>query len=220
VSQIEQSPPSRQPAAAAPPEGLLIRYVKAHVRKGEQAKDKAEQHFIAAGRYLVTLKVTYAPTWQHWEDLLRIKVGLSTGRASELMQIADGRKDLQQIRESKAQSVARLREQKSSLRSEEKSDDADELFDEGPTTRPAATPSPGNKDPESEEPELAWAEEHELIAILARLDPSNSERGHQGRHRRLSPRPIRIGPRCRRRPLRTIVESGAMTTAPPPNSLS
>jgi len=101
------------------PESLLVRYIKAHVRKGDQAKDKSEQHYIAAGRYLITLKVTYAPSWEEWEDLLRIKIGLSTGRASELMQIADGRKDLQQVRDGKAQSVARLRAQRSSLRSEE-----------------------------------------------------------------------------------------------------
>ena len=91
------------------PESLLVRYIKAHVRKGDQAKDKSEQHYIAAGRYLITLKVSYAPSWADWEDLLRIKVGLSTGRASELMQIADGRKSVQEIRDGKAQSVARLR---------------------------------------------------------------------------------------------------------------
>jgi hypothetical protein len=103
------------------PESLLVRYVKAHIRKGEQAKDKAEQHFIAAGRYLVTLKANYAPSWQHWEDLLRIKVGLSAGRASELMQLADGRKTVEQIRSEKAQSMRKLRAS-SSPRGEEGED--------------------------------------------------------------------------------------------------
>ena len=95
------------------PEPLLVRYIRAHVRKGEAAKERAaqnhkksEDHFIAAGQYLTMLKVTYAPTWQHWEALLKIKVKLSTGRASELMQLASGKKDLQQIRDGKAQSMA------------------------------------------------------------------------------------------------------------------
>jgi hypothetical protein len=99
----------------------MIRYVQAHVKKGELAKEradhnrqKAEEHFIAAGAYLTTLKVNYAPTWQAWESLLKIKVKLSVGRASELMQLADGRKDLQQIRDGKAQSMARLRAHSSS----------------------------------------------------------------------------------------------------------
>jgi hypothetical protein len=102
------------------PEPLLVRYIREHVRKGEAAKERAaqnhkksEDHFIAAGQYLTMLKVTYAPTWQHWEALLKIKVKLSTGRASELMQLASGKKDLQQIRDGKAQSVARLRASKS-----------------------------------------------------------------------------------------------------------
>jgi hypothetical protein len=101
---------------------LLIGHIRAHVKQGEkakeradQAREKAEQHFISAGRYLFTLKLHYAPTWQHWEAILKAKVGLSTGRASELMQLADGRKDLQQIRDGKAESVARLRAGRSSL---------------------------------------------------------------------------------------------------------
>ena len=109
------------------PESLLVRYIKAHVRKGDQAKNKSDQHYIAAGRYLITLKVSYAPSWEAWEDLLRIKVGLSTGRASELMQIADGRKSVQEIRDGKAQSVARLRASKSLHYTSE-----EESHDEGP----------------------------------------------------------------------------------------
>src|SRR5262245_40529424 len=72
--------------------------------------------FIAAGQYLTMLKVTYAPTWQHWEALLKIKVKISTGRASELMQLASGKKDLQQIRDGKAQSMAAWRPESTALR--------------------------------------------------------------------------------------------------------
>jgi len=140
---LNHPPPSRQrpPAGgeAAPPESLLVRYVRAHVRKGEQAKDKSEQHFVAAGQYLTTLKVNYAPTWQDWEVLLRVKVGLSTGRASELMQIADGRKSVQEVRGATAQRVRALRDnRRASLHNEEEI--PDELFDAGPARVASAPP--------------------------------------------------------------------------------
>lgn len=104
----------------APPETLLVRYIKAHVRKGEQAKEradhnreKAEQHFIAAGAYLATLKTHYAPTWAEWEILLNAQVHLSASRASELIQLADGRKSLQTLRDSDAEKHRRLRQSSS-----------------------------------------------------------------------------------------------------------
>jgi hypothetical protein len=126
--------PSSSSLGATAPESLLVRYVKAHVRKGEQAKDKAEQHFIAAGRYLIALKVSYAPTWQAWEVLLRVKVGLSTGRASELIQIADGRKSVQEVRDATTQRVKALRANRSSsLRNEEK-EIPDEILEEEPAS--------------------------------------------------------------------------------------
>jgi hypothetical protein len=119
------------------PEPFLVRYIRAHVRKGEAARERAaqnhkksEDHFIAAGQYLTMLEVTYAPTWQHWEALLKIKVKISTGRASELMQLASGKKDLQQIRDGKARNMARLRARNSSPQAQCGEEDfADELFD-------------------------------------------------------------------------------------------
>jgi hypothetical protein len=84
-------------AGATAPESLLARYISTHVRKGEQAeeranqaREKAEQHFIAAGTYLATLKAHYCPTWEQWEATLKIRVKLSVSRASELMAIASG----------------------------------------------------------------------------------------------------------------------------------
>jgi hypothetical protein len=122
------------------PESLLIRHIRAHVAKGDQAKNKSDQHYIAAGRYLTTLKVSYAPTWQHWEALLRVQVGLSTGRASELMQLADGRKSVQEVRDATTQRVKALRANRnSSLRNEEK-EIADEIEE---AAHPASAPSPG-----------------------------------------------------------------------------
>ena len=157
------------------PESLLVRYIREHVRKGEAAKERAaqnhkksEDHFIAAGQYLTMLKVTYAPTWQHWEALLKIKVKLSTGRASELMQLASGKKDLQQIRDGKAQSMARVRARSSSPQAQCGEEDfPDELFDqEGPEigataplrARAALGSSDGKGDP------------NQLIDVLAGSD--------------------------------------------------
>jgi hypothetical protein len=76
----------------------LVRTIKAHIDKGQQAKDrsdqakdKSDQHFTAAGQYLKVLKAEHTSSWAEWEELLKTQIGISTGRASELMQIADGR---------------------------------------------------------------------------------------------------------------------------------
>jgi hypothetical protein len=77
----------------------LINTIRAHIAKGDHASKKAEQHYIAAGQHLATLKASHAGTWKEWETLLKAKLNISTGRASELMQIADGRKTLEQVRD-------------------------------------------------------------------------------------------------------------------------
>src|SRR5262249_28584231 len=76
----------------------LIGLIKEHIAKGDKAADKAEQHYIAAGQHLKALKAAHGGTWAEWEELLKTEVRISTGRASELMQIADGRKTLEQVR--------------------------------------------------------------------------------------------------------------------------
>ena len=115
---MSNSPPARNSELAnisTAPESLLVQQ-RAHLRKGEQAKERAaqnqkksEDHFIAADRHLATLKANYAPTWEDWETILKAKIGLSTGRASELMAIADGRKSPEQIRADTAQRMRQLR---------------------------------------------------------------------------------------------------------------
>jgi len=146
-------------ASSTAPESLLVRYIKAHVRTGDQAKDRSEQHYVAAGRYLITLKASYAPSWEAWEDLLRVKVGLSTGRASELMQIADGKKSVQGIRDATAQRVRALRDnRKASLRNEEE-DDA-----EGPSRAALGPPVPTANDPD---PRLRLRARAVIIDLLA-----------------------------------------------------
>jgi hypothetical protein len=102
----------------------LISTIKAHIVKGDKAAEKAEQHYIAAGQHLATLKKDHAGNWPEWEALLKTKIGISTGRASELMQIADGRKTVEQVRSGKAESMKRLRANVSSPRGEETSEPA------------------------------------------------------------------------------------------------
>jgi hypothetical protein len=75
----------------------LIGLIKAHIAKGDKAKEKADQHYIAAGQHLKTLKARHAGTWTEWEALLKEKIGIGKSRASELMQIADGTKTAAEV---------------------------------------------------------------------------------------------------------------------------
>src|SRR5262249_13692429 len=120
----------------------LIGLIKAHIAKGDKAKEKADQHYIAAGQHLKTLKARHAGTWTEWEALLKEKIGIGKSRASELMQIADGTKTVEQVRAGTAQRMKQLRSRSPSRDGE----NAGEL-----EARPAA-PSPANSndaDPET-----------------------------------------------------------------------
>ena len=79
-------------------EAQLIRAIKEHIAKGDQAKAKSEQHYISAGQHLKTLKAQHAGRWAEWEALLKERCGIGKSRASELMRIADGRKTLEEVR--------------------------------------------------------------------------------------------------------------------------
>ena len=105
-------------------ESQLIQTIKAHIAKGDKAKDKAEQHYIAAGQHLKTLKARHGGSWAEWEELLKTKIGIGKSRASELMRIADGRKTVEQVRADTAERTAKTRAlQSSPLRSGENADD-------------------------------------------------------------------------------------------------
>jgi hypothetical protein len=95
------------------------RRIKAHIAKGDKAVENADEHYKAAGIYLKELKAEHADTWAKWQTLLKTRIGISTGRASELMQVADGRKTVEKLRAHKAESVRQVRARASSLRSEE-----------------------------------------------------------------------------------------------------
>lgn len=85
----------------------LVEHIKAHIEKGDQARDKSEQHYIAAGQYLATLKKEHTGNWNEWKAMLKDRVNLSTSRAGELMAIADGRKTVAETRAATAKRAAK-----------------------------------------------------------------------------------------------------------------
>ena len=87
----------------------LIKKIKVCIEKGDKANDKAEQYYTAAGIHLKTLKKK-APNQAAWEQLIKSRCGLSTSRAYELIQIADGRKTVAELRLGTA---ARMRKHRS-----------------------------------------------------------------------------------------------------------
>src|SRR3982074_1108849 len=93
-------------------EAQLVHTIKTLITKGDKARDKADQFFIAAGQHLKTLKTQHdasGGTWAGWEHLVKEKCGIGKSRASELMQLTDGRKTVEGIRAEKAQSMKRVR---------------------------------------------------------------------------------------------------------------
>jgi hypothetical protein len=124
----------------------LIKTIKAHIAKGDKAKDKAEQHYIAAGQHLKTLKAEHGGSWAEWEALLKDKIGIGKSRASELMQIADGTKTVEQVRTETAERTAKTRAlQSSPLRSGENAGDP-EASAEAMKTKFAALDETEDKD--------------------------------------------------------------------------
>jgi hypothetical protein len=101
----------------------LVKTIKAPIAKGDKAAEKANDHYIAAGQHLKTLKAEHDGNWADWEELLKTKIGIGKSRASELMQIADGTKTVEQVRADGAERKAK--ERAKSLRDvTEKSDGA------------------------------------------------------------------------------------------------
>src|SRR6516162_11877494 len=128
--QLDGSITSETNIAVTLPQAALISRIKAHIAKGDKAKDKAEQHYIAAGQHLKTLKASHGGTWAEWEELLKTKIGIGKSRASELMRIADGTKTVEQVRADTAERTAKTRAlQSSPLRSGENADDPETSAD-------------------------------------------------------------------------------------------
>jgi hypothetical protein len=139
----------------------IISTIKAHIAKGDKAAEKAEQHYIAAGQHLATLKANHAGTWEEWETLLKSKVGIGKSRASELMAIADGRTTVEGLRAEKAESVRQVRGQVSPLRSGETSE-----------------PGNGTKPPKSTSTSQDQRELEATQAYAAELEAAREHDGH------------------------------------------
>jgi hypothetical protein len=85
-------------------EAQLIRAIKAHIERGDKAKDKAEQHYISAGQYLAKLK-EHSPDQATFLTIVKEKIGLGKSRTYELLQIADRTKTVGEIRVDTAKRV-------------------------------------------------------------------------------------------------------------------
>jgi hypothetical protein len=71
-------------------EAQLIKTIKAHIAKGEQ-------HYISAGLHLAKLKER-CPDQATFLALVKEKIGIGKSRTYELLQIADGRKTVDEVR--------------------------------------------------------------------------------------------------------------------------
>ena len=80
--------------------------IVAHITAGDQAKDKAVEHYKAAGLLLLDVSKT---TSQGFHDFYAPPRGLRASRAYELMQMAGGRKTVEQIRADTKKRVDRHR---------------------------------------------------------------------------------------------------------------
>jgi hypothetical protein len=90
-------------------EAQLIKTIKVLIAKGDHAKEKSEQFYIAAGQHLKTLKAERKGNTAEWEALLKEKCGIGKSRAYELMKIADGRTTVEEVRAEKAESMRKVR---------------------------------------------------------------------------------------------------------------
>jgi hypothetical protein len=89
---------------ASSSEADLIKRIKTCIAKGDHAKEKANQFYTSAGQYLNDLKKMHdgrGGKWAEWEVLVKEKCGIGKSRASELMQIADKRTTVEEVRASK-----------------------------------------------------------------------------------------------------------------------
>ena len=90
-------------------ETQLVRTIKTHIAKGDKAVEKSEQHYIAAGQHLKTLKAQI-PQGIKWDQYLEgLGIGIGRSRANELIRIADGCTTVEQVRADSAKRQAKSR---------------------------------------------------------------------------------------------------------------
>jgi hypothetical protein len=137
ISSSKKSKPE-SPSPADRQDDLIAR-IKTHIAKGDLAVEKSEQHYIAAGEYLKSLKEQHEGSWAEWESLLKTKIGIGKSRASELMHIGDGRKTVGDVRIATADRMRKNRRGRFSV-----SDGEDEAAVVGPK-RPLPTARPAGE---------------------------------------------------------------------------
>jgi hypothetical protein len=98
------------------PLATLANTIKASIAAGDKAADKAEQHYKAAGLYLVEAKRLNAKTSETWPTFLISKCNIGSRRADELISIAEGRTSLEEVRDKNKQANAAYRERQSASR--------------------------------------------------------------------------------------------------------
>jgi hypothetical protein len=156
-------------------EGQLVKTIRAHLAKAEQLQGKANDHFVAAGIHIKTLKAQHdgaGGTWAQWEEKLRTQLNLGKSRASELMQIADGRKTDESNRAETAQRVAKHRKS-SPLRNGESRDLVVSEPDNGAEVRAEWGDAP--PDPEAEGVEFVEHIAPEVAAALQAVERMSEE---------------------------------------------
>jgi uncharacterized protein with GYD domain len=89
-------------------ETQLVKTIKAHLAKAEKYQSKAEEHFITAGQYLMTLKGN-SPDQATFLQIVKEQIGLGKSRTYELLQIADGTKTGAEIQQANAERKAKER---------------------------------------------------------------------------------------------------------------
>lgn len=87
----------------------LVHTIKVLIEKGDKASEKAEQFYIAAGQHLKTLKGD-KPEGITWEQFLEdAGLKISRSRADKLIQIADGRTTVEEVKEKNKVANSKLR---------------------------------------------------------------------------------------------------------------
>lgn len=141
----------------------LAKRIVVLIEKGDAAKEKADQYYIAAGIHLKDMKAR-KPGGTTWVEYVNEKCGLGKSRAYELMAIADGRTTVGETRAAKAKSVKKSRSRKRPLRSghskpEKEAEEQEEAQAESSNARPSRENS--NARPSRENSKSEEQSEHE-----------------------------------------------------------
>jgi hypothetical protein len=103
------APPADVKSELALSADMTAQAVRMLMRKGDQAADKAEQYYKAAGIHLKALQAN-KPVGVTWKEYVERHCHIGIRRAQELIAIADGRTTLEKVRATKAESKRRVRQ--------------------------------------------------------------------------------------------------------------